>query len=252
VAAAELSISLAELSRVLNATLQRPMVRLHNVPTTSSNFTAGSSLSYGNASVPITIPAKTFEQAGVRYAYYVSELASTSVTISPAPSVLRITIVFEAEGTELVGRCEGGICPSSSVLPQIDWVGPTVAIDMTPVWENGNLALNAKKVDIGGSFVPKCSGTAFIAGSICRFILPEARKITGKLKTDLGDELLAQINGPETQAQIATGLRPFLRFGAIGEVRFSRVTVDAETVTLAFCLACEPEIPAPAPPAPQQ
>lgn len=239
VQAAELRITLAELARILTATLREPKVRVHNLPGDASK--AGSSLTLGSSTNALTVPPRPFERSGVQYAYYINELNSQSVTITAAPSVLRITIAFESADPEIVGRCTGGLCPTSGILPQIEWIAPTVTIDVTPVWENGNLALNAKKVDVGGKFTPRCPGGGFLSGSLCRLLLTEAAKVTAKLKDDVAGELLEEINGDETQARIATGLRPFLRFGPAGEVRFQTVSVDSEMLTLTFCLACEAE-----------
>lgn len=238
--AAELKISLAELARILTATLGEPKLRLHNVPGGFINLTPGSSLTLGTTSVPLPIPAKTFEVGGSTYAYYVNELVSKAITVSAVPSALRFTITFEDTGPEVVGRCISGFCVSDSSLPEIQWNKPIVQIDLTPVWINGNLSLDAKRIDIGGTFAPDCDmATGIFSGSLCRVVLPQARKATATLKTDLNKILLQQINAPDIQAKLATGLRSYLKFGPVGEVRFSKVTVDADTVTLTFCLACQ-------------
>ncbi len=236
---ADLKMSLVELARILTATLNNPKVRLHNLPGGFLDITPGSSLGIGNQTVPLTVPVRTFDIAGGQYAFYVNELNSQSVTITAGPSVLRITVTFESEEPELLGRCLSGICAPNSSLPQIEWVAPSVTIDLTPVWVNGNLALDAKRVEVGGSFMPQCESGGFFTGSLCRLVLPQARKVTNNLKTDLAAELKTLINGAQTQAQIASSLRPYLKFGPVGEVRFSKITVDSQNLTLSFCLACQ-------------
>lgn len=239
--AAELKISLSELARILNVTLKSPQVRLHNVPSGMFDLTPGSSLSIGGGTIPLAVPARSFDVAGGSYGYYVSELNSQSVTISAVPSALRVTVVFESEGPEVVGRCVSGLCVANSALPELEWIAPSVQIDLTPVWVNGKLSLDAKRVDVGGTFAAECEGGGFVSGTICRLALPKAKKVAGSLKIDLAVELKKLINGPQAQAQIADGLRPFLRFGPVGEVRFSKVAVDSQNVTITFCLACQAE-----------
>lgn len=238
--AAELKISLAELARILTATLGDPKLRLHNVPGGTFDFTPGSSLKIGTTTVPIPIPARSFEVGGTTYAYYINDLNSKKIAVSAVPSALRFTITFDDTGPELIGRCVSGFCVSDSALPEIEWNAPVVTVDLTPVWIAGNLSLDAKRVDVGGTFAPDCNAaTGIFSGSLCKFVLPQARKATAKLKTDLNAALMAQINAPDIQAKLASGLRSYLKFGPVGEVRFSKIAVDSENVTLTFCLACQ-------------
>ncbi len=243
IAAADLKLSLAELARILNSTLKNPQVRLHNLPSAGIfDLTAGSSFSLGGQTVPISgVDPRSFEVAGATYAYYINELNSQSVLVSAVPSALRVTIVFESEAPEIVGRCISGLCVSNASLPELQWQAPSVTVDLTPVWVNGRLSLDAKRVEVGGSFVPECPGGGFFSGSVCRLVLPKARGVAATLKTEVAKQLKDVINGAAAQAAIADGLRPFLRFGPVGEVRFSRVAVDAQTVTISFCLACQAE-----------
>jgi hypothetical protein len=240
VRAAELKISLTELARILNITLAGTKFRAHNVPGGMINLTPGSSVTLPNGSVNFDIPGKSFTTAGTTIAYYVNELNSKSFKVSAVPSALRVTIDFEDTGPELIGRCLSGLCPSDSALPEINWNKPVLSIDLTPVWISGNLSLDVKRVDFGGSFVPDCDvATGFLSGPFCRFVLPQARTAAGKLKTELSAVLKSSFNDPASQEKLATGLRSFLKFGPVGEVRFSKVAVDADNVTLTFCLACQ-------------
>ena len=240
--AAELKISLTELARILTVTLGEPKLRLHNVPGGALDFTPGSSLKLGSTTVAIPIPARTFSVGGTTYAYYVNEVNSSKITISAVPSALRFTVVFATNGPALVGRCVTGFCFSDSILPEITWTKPAVTFDLTPVWINGNLSLDLKRVDISGTFTPDCNAAnGIFSGGICDLALPKARGATRTLKTDLDKALKDQVNAPEIQAKLAAGLRSYLKFGPVGEARFSRVQVDADTVTLTFCLACQAE-----------
>lgn len=238
--AAELKISLAELARILTATLGEPKLRLHNVPGGAFSMTPGSSLTLGATTVALPIPARTFAVGGTTYAYYVNEVNSSKITIAAVPSALRFTVQFTTSGPALIGKCVSGFCLSDGILPEIQWTKPSVSFDLTPVWIGGNLSLDLKRVDIGGIFSPDCDAAKSIfSGGICDLILPKARAATRTLKTDLDRALKDQVNAPAIQAKLASGLRSYLKFGPVGEVRFSKVSVDSDYVTLTFCLACQ-------------
>ena len=238
-AAAELKITLAELARILSVTLGDAKLRLHNVPPSLLDLSPGSSLTIGAVSVPVPVPARTFVVGGTTYAYYVNNLNSGPITISAVPSALRFTIPFVTSGPALIGKCEAGFCVSDQFLPEIQWAKAVVSFDLTPVWINGDLSLDLKAVNIGGTFTPDCNAAGGIfSGGICGLVLPKARAAARTLKTDLAKSLQDQINAPEMQAKLAAGLRSYLKFGPAGEARFSKVTVDATMVTLTFCLAC--------------
>ena len=240
VAAAELKISLAELAKILTVTIGDAKLRLHNLPGGAIDFTAGSSLTIGSTQVPLPVPARTFVVAGTTYAYYVNNLNSGPITISAVPSALRFTIPFVTNGPALVGKCVEGFCFSDGVLPEIQWQRAVVTFDLTPVWINGDLSLDLKRVDIGGTFTPDCNAAGgFFSGGLCDIALPKARAAARTLKTDLDKTLKDRVNAPDIQAKLAAGLRSYLKFGPAGEVRFSKVTVDANFVTLTFCLACQ-------------
>jgi hypothetical protein len=239
--AAELKISLNELARILAGTLGDAKLRLHNVPGGTFDFTAGSSLKFGSTSVPIPIPARTFVVGGTTYAYYVNDLNSKKIAVSAVAGALRFTVTFDDTGPELVGRCLSGFCVGNSVLPEIEWIDPVVTIDLTPVSVGGTVTLVAKRVDVGGAFSPDCdAATGIFSGSVCRLVvLPQARKATAKLKTDLNAALMAQLNALEMQAKLSASLSGHLKFGPLGEVSFSKIAIESDNVTLTFCLACQ-------------
>lgn len=238
--AAELRISLTELARILAATLGDATLRLHNVPGGTFNFTPGSSLKLGSTSVPIPIPARSFVVGGTTYAFYVNDLNSKKIAISAVPGALRFTITFDDTGPEVVGRCLSGFCVSDSSLPEIEWNAPMVTFDLVPVSVGGNLSLVAKRVDVSGTFAPDCNAaTGIFSGSLCKIVLPQARKATANLKTDLNAALMTQLNAPELQAKLASALGGVFKFGPAGQVTFSKVAVDSDNVTMTFCLVCQ-------------
>ena len=238
--AAELKITLSELARILAATLGDAKLRLHNVPGGTFSFTAGSSFKLGSTSVPIPIPARSFMVGGTTYAFYVNDLNSKKIAISAVPSALRFTITFDDTGPEVVGRCLSGFCVSDSSLPEIEWNSPMVTIDLSPVAVGGNLSLVAKRVDVSGSFTPDCNAaTGIFSGSLCKIVLPQARKATANIKSDLNAALMKQFNAPELQGKLASALAGFLKFGPVGQVSFSKIAVDSDNVTMTFCLACQ-------------
>lgn len=238
--AAELKISLAELAKILSAALGEPKLRLHNVPGGIFSLTPGSSLTIGSGSIAIPIPARAFVVGGTTYAYYINDLNSKKIAISAVPGALRLTITFDDTGPEMIGKCVSGFCVGDSLLPEIQWNAPIVTIDLAPVATATGVSLVTKKVDVGGSFTPDCYGaTGIFSGSLCKIVLPQARKATANLKTDLNASLMTQLNSTEMQAKFAATLKSNLKFGPAGEAVFSKVGVDSTNVTLTFCLACQ-------------
>ena len=238
--AAELRISLSELARIVAATLGDATLRLHNVPGGTFDFTPGSSLKLGSTSVPIPIPARSFVVGGTTYAFYVNDLNSKKITISAVPGALRFTITFDDTGPEVVGRCLSGFCVSDSSLPEIEWNAPMVTFDLVPVSVGGGLSLVAKRVDVSGTFAPDCNGaTGIFSGTLCKLVLPQARKATANIKTDLNAALMKQLNAPELQTKLAAALGGVLKFGPVGQASFSKVVVDTDNVTMTFCLVCQ-------------
>lgn len=237
--AAELKITLAELARILTVTIGDAKLRLHNVPAGLLDATAGSSLTVGGASFPVPIAPRDFDFGGTKFAYYINNLNSGTITISAVPSALRFTIPFVTSGPALVGKCASGFCVSDEFLPEIRWSGAVVTLDFTPVWSNGDFTLFLKAVNIGGTFTPDCnSAHNLLSGGVCDFALPQARTAARTLKTDLAKTLTDKVNAADTQEKLASGLRSYLKFGPAGEAKFQTVTVDPTTLTLTFCLAC--------------
>jgi hypothetical protein len=241
VSAAELRISFAELARLVQLSLTGSQLRLHNVPPGIFDFSPGSSLTIGGSQTPIAVPARTFVVAGTTYAYYLNNINSSSIRIAAVKGALRLSVVFETDKAELVGHCVTGFCISDQALPEVQWVGATVTVDVAPILVNGLLSFEFKTADVGGSFSPDCAtANGLFVGSVCRAILPSARQALARLKGDVNTGLKTQLNAPETQAKLAAGLRERLKFGAAGELRVSKVAVESEAMTLTFCLACQP------------
>jgi hypothetical protein len=240
VQAAELRISFAELSRILNATLSSAKLRLHNAPSSIFSFQQPSSLTIGSTTAPLAIPARTFTVGGSTYAYYLNDINSTKIAFTPAPGALRLAMTFESTGGELLGACVSGYCISNAALPEIQWSSPVVAVDLTPTLVAGSLSLTAKQVDVGGSFTPDCArANGIFTGGVCQVILPLARKSVARLKTDINAGLKDQINSAALQDKIATALRGYLKFGPAGDVKITKVAVEGDGVAITFCLACQ-------------
>lgn len=239
--AAELKLKFSELARIVSAAMGDPKLRLHNVPPGPFDLTPGSSLTAGTTTMPFTFAARTFEAGGATYAYYVNDLNSKTIKVSAVPSGLRVAIAFAPTGPAMIGRCISGLCLISQSLPVISWKAATISFDLAPVLTaGGRLSLIAKKVDVGGTFIADCSrAKGVLGGPLCSLALAEARKTTATLKTDLNGSLIKDLNSPDMQAKLIDTLRGSLQFGGAGEVRFSKVLVEPDALTLAFCLACQ-------------
>lgn len=237
--AAELRIDFSELVTIARQSLSQASIRLHNVPQGFLDFATGSSLSFGSTQVPIDVPARSFEAAGGRYAYYLNEINSSGVTVEAVDGALRLTLAFETDAPELIGRCLSGLCPPNASLPRIEWSDASVAVDLAPVSVDGSLSFTAKRLVIGGTFAPACSTSAdFFSGSICRAVLKKARQAITKFRADLDEVLRAKLDSPALQSKFATILKSKLVFGPAGPVRIRGVDVNSRSVTVSFCLAC--------------
>jgi hypothetical protein len=238
--AAELRIEFKELAAIAQQALGGATLRLHNAPATGLlDFSQGSYVAIGSTQVPISVPARTFPIAGGTYAYYVNDINSTAVAFAAVPGALRLTLSFESENPELVGRCRAGLCAPVNALPRIEWSQASVAIDLVPAGVGDSLSLEAKAVKIGGTFTPSCSPTAaLISGGICKSVLSKARLAVARLRGDLDGMLREQMNKPEIQARIAGALKQRLVLGPAGELKIRSVEVDSRAVTVTFCLAC--------------
>lgn len=238
--AAELRIEFRELAAIASQALSGATLRLHNAPASGLlDFSAGSYVAIGSTQVPISVPARTFPIAGGTYAYYLNDINSTGFAFEPVPGALRLTLSFEGEQPEIVGRCRSGLCAPVNALPRIEWSDATVSIDLAPIAVGNGLSLEAKAVRIGGTFAPACSpSAALISGGICKSVLAKARQAIARLRGDLDGMLKAQVNTPEIQANIAGELKKRLVFGPAGAVSIRSVTTSDTAVTVSFCLAC--------------
>ena len=238
--AADLRIEFKELAAIAQQALGGATLRLHNAPASGLlDFSQGSYVAIGSTQVPISVPARTFPIAGGTYAYYVNDINSTAVSFEPVSGAVRLTLRFESDSPELVGRCRSGICAPVNALPRIEWTDASVAIDLAPVGVADSLSLEAKAVKIGGNFAPACSpSAALISGEICRAVLAKARQAIAKLRGDLDGMLREQVNKPDVQAKIAGELKKRLVLGPAGELKVRSVGVSDSAVTISFCLAC--------------
>jgi hypothetical protein len=238
--AAELRIEFKELAAIAQQALGGATLRLHNAPASGLlDFSQGSYVAIGSTQVPIAVPARTFPIAGGTYAYYVNDINSTAVAFEAVPGALRLTLRFESDTPELVGRCRAGLCAPVNALPRIEWSDASVSIDLAPASVGDSLSLEAKVVKIGGTFAPACSpSAALISGGICKSVLSKARLAIAKLRGDLDGMLREQMNKPEIQAKIAGELKKRLVLGPAGELKIRSVAIDSSAVTVTFCLAC--------------
>ena len=237
--AAELKLSLSELSNILTTALGEAKVHLHNAPVTSASTEPESFLKIGTLTLPMSVPPKTFQAEGGTYAYYVNALDSGPITVSVVPSALRLTIPFLTHGPALVGRCLSGICVPNDSLPEVQWTNGEVTFDLAPVAVKGSLSLLLKSVDIGGAFTPDCKAAGyFITEGICYLVLSKASESMVTLKTNLDETLKDEVNDPETQDKLSAAVSSYLKFGPVGHVQITNVVVDGDNVALTFCVGC--------------
>lgn len=242
-AAAELRVELAELAQVVTRLLDGARLRLHNAPGDVPGVLSGSSVTVAGDQIPVPVPVHTFDTAGARYAFYLTDVSSRAIGVAAAAGALRFRLEFEDEDAELRGVCLAGACPPAGSVPEIEWLRPAVTVDLAPVRLGEGLSLEAVRVGLEGELRPNCRAVGgFLSGAIsaalCRLVLPQARQAVARLKAGLDEGLKQQLNAPAVQERLAAALQELLRAGGGGTLRVRSVGVDSGVLKVDFCLAC--------------
>lgn len=232
--AADLKISFAELTRLLQSIASSTRIYLNN--TTGSLFANQSFIQVGTTQqYPVPIPAKSFDVLGSRYVYYVSDVSSTTVKLTPINGALRITVNFESDGPEATAMCIAGGCGLANVLPDIQWDNAFANIDFVPIRLNGSISFEVKAVAVGGTPRAVCKASAeFLARQACSVGLPFANRSINHLKTELPGQLRNAANQPGIQQQLADAFKRYLTLGPAGEVAINNIAIDPNTLTVSF------------------
>ena len=231
---ADLKISFAELTRLLQSIASSARIYLNNVP--GGLFANQSFVQVSNTQqYPVAIPVKTFNVLGSSYGYYVSDVASTSVKLIPINGALRLVVSFESDGPEAMAQCISGGCALADILPDIQWDNAVANIDFVPIRLNGSISLEVKTVTVSGVPRAVCKGNAdFIERQACSLGLPFANRAINQLKADLPKLLRDAVNQPGIQGQLAEGLKRYLTLGPAGEVAIGNISIDPTTMTVQF------------------
>ena len=232
--AADLKISFAELTRLLQSIAASTRIYLNNAP--GGLFTNQSFIQVGTTQqYPVPIPAKSFDILGSRYGYFVTDVGSTTVRLTPINGALRVIVNFESEGAEATALCISGTCRLADILPDIQWDNAVANIDFVPVRLNGSIAFEVKAVTIGGAPRAVCKGTAdFLERQACSLGLPFANRSISQLKAELPKLLRDAANQPGIQQQLADGLKRYLTLGPAGEIAINNISIDPNTLTVSF------------------
>ena len=234
--AAELRISLTELAGVVQTVMGTSKLHLNNKPGGFLSGTSASSWTIAGKETAIPLPPKSFALLGSTYAYYVEDLNSKSISVTAAPSAVRLTLTFEDKAAELKGGCVSGECGLATALPKIVWKNGTVTIDVVPVRLGSSITLQVKSVAIGGLMSAKCGGAGIFADGACSVALTFAKRTIANLKPEMAAALKAKVNDTATQDAVANGLKKYLAVGPAGEIAITDVTSDAKTVRISFQL----------------
>ena len=210
--AAELRITLEELTRLTQTIAAETKIYLNSVP--GGLFASSSYVQIGSQSYPIPVPGKEFSKTGSTYAYYVREMTSTSVRVTPASRALRLTVMFKTDGPVAVAGCVSGECGLLNFMPDIYWSAPVVSIDLVPVRFNGSISLKVDKVTIGGTPRTACRSSAGIFS--CNIGLAVARQYIASMKTAVPAALKSALNEGGIQQKLAEGLKGYLTVGQCG------------------------------------
>lgn len=234
--AADLRITFAELTRLLQGIASGTRIYLNNVP--GGLFANQSFVQVSNTQqYPVPIPARTFNILGSTYGYYVSDVASTLVRLTPINGALRLVVNFESEGPEAMAICISGGCALGDILPDVQWDNAVANIDFVPVRFNGSIAFEVKSVTVGGTPRAVCKGTAdFLERQACSLGLPYANRTIRALQADLPRLLREAVNQPGIQQQLAEGLKRFLVLGPGGEIAINNISIEPNSMTVSFRL----------------
>lgn len=234
-AAADLRVTFAELTRLIQTIAGGAKVYLNNTPELGA---AGSYAQITPAqSYPLQLPVKSFNILGGTYGYFIKDVASTSVRVVPVAGALRLAMTFEAEGPEAVALCIAGNCTFENALPDIQWDNATVNVDFIPIRFADSISLEVKWVSLGGTPKAVCKQTAgVVSGTACSLGRPWANRTITNLKNDLPRILKEQVNQRGIQQQFADGLKRYLTLGQAGEVLVGSISVDPKSMTVNFRL----------------
>ena len=233
---ADLRISFAELTKLVQVIAKDAKIHLHNLPGTL--FTSGSSITVAGQSRELPIGPKSFPFAGSTYAYYLDDVTSQSVRVSAIEGGLRLSATFDKKGAVLVGRCVSGPCTFAAGLPDIDWPGAVAQIDVKPVQFNGSVALKATRVQLLGTPRAVCRNSGgLISGLECNLARAYADRTIADTKLSIAQMIQEQINKPEIQQQLADGLKGFLSIGPGGAIAINNLTLEPKSMTVRFNFA---------------
>ena len=233
-AAADLRITFTELTRLLQSIAGGTRIYLNNVP--GGMFASQSYVQITpTQQYPVAVPVKSFDILGSKYGYFVSDVSSTTVKISPVAGALRLTVSFESDGPEAVAGCLSGACTLKDALPDIQWDKATVNIDFVPIRFGGSISLEVRNVTTGGTARGVCKASAeFFAREACTLGLPLANRSINQMRAELPAVLKAAANQQPIQQQLADGLKRYLSLGQAGEVAISDISIDTKTLTVNF------------------
>lgn|GEM_PF-5051486 len=237
--AADLRITLEELTRLVQTIAGNAKLYLNNAPGPFGGlFTTGSyiaitptqqySLELGDAA--------RFNFQGSVYQYYVNDVSSAALKVTPVEGALRLTVVFEAEGFEFVAGCVAGTCSWLDALPDIEWINPAAHVDFVPEQFNGSISLRVKSVRISGTPRAVCKATGdLVTRSACNLIArPYANRTLNDQKARLPEKLKSLVNQEEVKQRFADGLKRYLALGQAGEVAIGSISVQPTSMTVSF------------------
>lgn len=239
--AADLRLSLAELSSLVNPVLAGTSLRLHNVPSAGIfgglfDPTKKSFVRFGGTEVPLGFPVVPFPLTGVgdgRYAYYLNDINSTNIEVTPASNALILSIKFESEDAELVSSCYSGTCGFADSLPIVHWRRPQIKLYLKPSRFETGITLTASKVIVGGYFRTVCRAGRLL----CYLGQTSADNYVNRLRRrNIPAEILKQLNSGANRETIAAQLTPYLKFGSAGQISIERIAVSDGSLRVRFKL----------------
>jgi hypothetical protein len=179
----------------------------------------------GGATRTFTIP----EARKGPFRYYVNDVNLAGLAAGFAGDRLKLNFRFEKRGTEIKGRCGGGVfdgcvAGSDSTAPDVQWEGDaSLDLLLRPVALDGSLSYDRATVRLNGRFQ---AGGACRAIDVCNLVAHYKERIRESVEGPAN----AILTSADIRRRVAAALRPVLDRVGIGEVRFVRI--DGDTVNV--------------------
>lgn len=98
----------------------------------------------------LTFDRYKVSKVGNDWEYFVNDVNSYDISAEYKDNKFLMKVKFEADGSEIKGRCPGCRFGKDNRAPDVQWENPALHITLTPTIENGKMVLTATDVRMPG------------------------------------------------------------------------------------------------------